>query len=412
MSATKPTIAVLYQFFPPDDVVSAVLFGELCEELADRGWQVSAFPCAWSSRDESERFAPRENFRGVSVRRLWRPRLRQSSGPGRLLNAAWMIARWSLLALTLRPRPDVLLVGTDPILSVLVARAWSLLSPRTRVAHWCFDLYPEAAIADGLLPPGSLLVRLFCRLLRPAYERCSVIADLGPCMRSLLLRYPSRAERRTIVPWALEEPQAPLPTSIAERTSLFGDAELALLYSGSFGRAHSYDELLSLAELIHPRGGKLVFSVRGNREAELRQAAQERGAWVGFVSFAAPDQLQARLACADVHVVTLRPAWTGTVVPSKFFGALSAGRPVLFAGSPDSSVAQWIRRFQVGWVLNGENVQEVSKRLLEYSNSPEQIDAMRQHCFATYQREFSRGVQMHRWDNCLKDLLARDQSNG
>ena len=407
MSATRPSIAVLYQFFPPDDVVSAVLFGDLCSGLAERGWQVSAFPCVWGCRDESIRFAPSEDWKGISMHRLWRPRFRQSSGAGRLLNAAWMIARWSLLAITLRPHPDVLLVGTDPILSVLVARSWRLFSPRTKIAHWCFDLYPEAAIADGLLPPQGLLARVFSGLMRSAYRRCSLIADLGPCMRRMLLRYPSTAKRETRVPWALEEEDAPLPAAASERADLFGEAPLALLYSGSFGRAHSYEEVLSLAELLHPHGGKLVFSVRGNREAELRQAAQERSAEIQFVPFAPPGRLRDRLACADVHVVTLRPAWTGMVVPSKFFGALSAGRPVLFAGSPESSLAQWICEFQVGWVLTKENLHQVSELLLDYANSPQQIDAMQHRCLATYRSEFCRRVQIDQWDRSLKSLLKR-----
>ena len=277
----------------------------------------------------------------------------------------WMIARWSFLAITLRPHPDVLVVGTDPILSVLVAFFWRLFSPRTKIAHWCFDLYPEAAIADGLLPPHGLLTRVVSRLVRSAYRRCSLIADLGPCMRRMLLHYPSHAKRETMVPWALKEVDAPLPACASERASLFGEASLALLYSGSFGRAHSYEDLLRLAELLSPHGGKLVFSVRGNREAELKQTAQEKNANIQFVPFASPEQLQDRLACADIHVVTLHPAWTGMVVPSKFFGALAAGRPVLFAGSPESSLAQWIEKFGVGWVLTKENLCEIGELLLE-----------------------------------------------
>lgn len=405
MSATNPSIAVFYQYFPPDDVVSAVLFGDLCSGLADRGWEVSAYPCVWSSRDKSVRFAASEQWRGVSVRRIWRPRFRQSSSVGRLLNAAWMIARWSLLAITLRPRPDVLIVGTDPILSLLVARFWGLFSPRTQIAHWCFDLYPEAAIADGIMARRGVLARILSRLLRPAYRRCALIADLGPCMRRLLLRYQSSARMETVIPWALEEPAAPLPVAISERTSLFAGARLALLYSGNFGRAHSYEEILNLAALVHPLGGKLIFSVRGNRQEELKRAAQEKEAGVGFVPFTSPERLQDRLASADVHVVTLRPSWTGTVVPSKFFGALSIGRPVLFAGSPESSVAQWIQDFEVGWVLTGENLQEVGQFLLDYVNSPQQITAMQERCFATYHAEFSRCEQIDRWDRSLRALL-------
>lgn len=316
-----------------------------------------------------------------------------------------MILRWSLLGMTLRPRPDFLLVGTDPILSLLVARFWNLLSPQTRVVHWCFDLYPEAAIADGVLQQNGAVPRLLKRLLAPAYRRCSLIVDLGPCMRKLLLQYPSAARRETIVPWAIEEAANPLPMHSAERAALFGNATLALLYSGNFGRAHSCEEILSLAQELHPYGGKLVFSVRGNRETELRKAAQASNADIQFVPFASNDKLQDRLACADIHVVTLRTAWTGTVVPSKFFGALSAGRPVLFAGDPASSVALWIREFQVGWVLTKENVSEVSRDLLEYASSPQQMEAMQRRCFLTYKTEFSREKQIKKWDRSLKALL-------
>jgi colanic acid biosynthesis glycosyl transferase WcaI len=341
----------------------------------------------------------------VSIRRIWRPNLRQASDAGRFLNAAWMIFRWSMLALTLRPHPDVLLVGTDPILSLSVARVWRIFSPGTRVVHWCHDIYPEAAIADGLLPRRGLLTRFFAALMGSAYRKCSLIVDLGPCMRAVLLRYPSRAKRETIVPWAFEEPETPLPMAVSERLAVFGNARLALLYSGSFGRAHSYKEILDLAELLHPWGVKLVFSVRGKRQEELKQAVEQRNAGIGIVPFASSDRLQDRLACADIHVVTLRSDWTGMVVPSKFFGALAAGRPVLFVGGADSSLARWIQEFEIGWVLTSENLHQVSEQLLSYMESTEKIAAMQQRCFTVYQQFFSRATQIQKFDRSLRSLL-------
>jgi colanic acid biosynthesis glycosyl transferase WcaI len=405
MSAAKPSIAVFFHFFPPDETVAAVLFGDLCSGLVDRGWHVSAYPCVWSSDEEATPFPSRETWREISIRRIWRPNLRQSSTFGRFVNAVWMIVRWSVLAVTLRPRPDVLLVGTDPILSVSVAFFWKLFAPRTKIAHWCFDLYPEAAIADGLLPPHGFFARVFRRLMRSAYRKCDLIADLGPCMRRLLLRYPSKALRETMVPWAIDEPDLPLPVSASERALLFADAPLTLLYSGGFGRAHSYEEILNLAEMLRPYGGKLVFSVRGKRQMELRQAVKERNAPVEFVPVASQDKLRDRLACADIHVVTLRSGWTGMVVPSKFFGALSAGRPILFAGDPESSLAQWIQEFRVGWVLTGENLRQVCRELLDYAGSPAAVESMQQRSFTTYREVFSRQRQIDDWHRALKRIL-------
>lgn len=406
MSQAKPSIAVLYHFFPPDDIVSAVHLGDLASGLTKCGWEVTAHPCIWSSDDQGIRFESQEVWQGVSVRRIWRPNLRQASDAGRFLNAAWMIFRWSLLAITLKPRPDVLLIGTDPILSLSVARIWKLFRPQTKVVHWCFDIYPEAAIADGLLPGRGLLTRFFAALMGSAYRRCSLIVDLGPCMRALLRRYPSAAKRETVVPWAFEEPDAPIPMAVSERLAVFGDAPLGLLYSGSFGRAHSYKEILDLAELLRPRGVKLVFSVRGKRQEELKQAVEQRNADVGFVPFASSDKLQDRLACADIHVVTLRSDWTGMVVPSKFFGALAAGRPVLFVGGADSSLARWIQEFEIGWVLTSENLQQVSEQLLSFMESTEKIAAMQRRCFTVYQQLFSRATQIKKFDRALRSLLS------
>jgi hypothetical protein len=120
-NARRPTAFVFYHYFPPDEVVSAILIGEFSAGLAERGWSVTAFPCVWNWRDDSKRFAVSEQWQNVSVRRVWRPKFRQASGIGRILNALWMIARWSLLAIG-RDSPDVVVIGTDSVLSILVAR--------------------------------------------------------------------------------------------------------------------------------------------------------------------------------------------------------------------------------------------------------------------------------------------------
>lgn len=400
----KPSIFVFYHYLPPDDVVSAVHFGDLCAGLAARGWNVSAFPTVWGCRNEQARFANEERWKGVRIRRLWRPRFRQSSKFGRMLNAGWMIARWSLLAFDRNSHPDIVVVGTDPILSVLVAPFWKAIRPETKIVHWCFDLYPEAAVADGLLSADGLFTRFLYRILRPAYRACSVVADLGPCMRILLTNHDLNAERVTQVPWAIEEPDAPLAIDFPEREAVFGPAKFALLYSGNFGRAHSYSEILQLNTKLAPSGAKLAFSIRGNRESELRRAVAECEGEIRFVPFASEDKLAARLACPDVHVVTLRPEWTGMVVPSKFFGALSAGRPVLFCGSRGSSIARWIDSHKVGWLLDADNVEEIAEDLLRYAESTVAQNEMRERCFRIYQQNFSKHTQMEQWHSLLSSL--------
>jgi hypothetical protein len=383
---------------------------ELCQGLFERGWEVTGFPGNRGSGDETTSYPQRGAHRGVHLRRIWRPRFRQSSSLGRLLNAAWMITRWSLLALKPNP-PAAIIVGTDPILSVSVAIIWKMLRPGTRVVHWCFDLYPEAAYADEIISPHGTIGRILELILGRAYAACDAIVDIGPCMRHRLARYPSKALTATIVPWALEEPVAVLPIPVGERSQIFGTSELAMLYSGTFGRAHTSDLFLALARTLRGKDAKMAFSVRGNREDELRSALAailpETMCALEFVPFAPAERLVDRLAAPDVHLISVADHWTGLVVPSKFFGAIAAGRPVLYCGSPDSSVALWIREHKLGWVLNADNIDTTAEDLLAYARDRSRIAEMNQRCFHTYREFFSRHASLDRMDTLLTSLVSR-----
>jgi glycosyltransferase involved in cell wall biosynthesis len=253
---------------------------------------------------------------------------------------------------------------------------------------------------------NSRLIRLVRGSLKKAYKACDLIADLGPCMAQLLSRYQSQAKTTTLVPWALVEPNEPVTVDPNTRKELFGEAQLALLYSGSYGRAHSCAEFLELARHLKPNTDiQFNFAARGNRIEELKSQVTSDDSNVHFAGFAPESQLEKRLGSCDIHMVSLRPEWTGTVVPSKFFGALATGRSVLFSGSPNSAIAKWIEEFKVGWVLSKENIKEVADQLNRLASSPEQLLQMNRHCHQIYQTHFSKDHLLNRWDQELRELL-------
>ncbi len=411
VGAKKPTAWVFYHYLYPDNVVSSIHMTQLCEGLQSRGWAVTGLSGNRGCRDEQASYPSDDEHHGVWYRRYWRPAWTQSSTRGRLLNAAWMIVAWSLAARSYDP-PDAIVIGTDPILSVTAAIFWKLWCPHTRVLHWCFDLYPEAAFADGMLSPSGRPARLLRSLMKRAYAACDAIVDIGPCMRRRLAAYVSPARTNTIVPWALEEPADVLPVARAERQEIAGHAALAMLYSGNFGRAHLYEDFLALATILQGENAALAFSIRGNREAELRAAVRELPARsscpVRMVAFAPAECLLDRLAAPDVHMLSLAPGFSGLVVPSKFFGALAIGRPILFSGSADSSIAEWIEQYRLGWVLTPYNVASIARELLDYVADPALVAAMQQRCFDTYQRRFSRKAGIDSMDQLLQELLAEE----
>lgn len=398
----RPHVTLLYHFFHPDDVVSAQLYSQLAEGLAKRGWHVTVRPANRRWVGGGKPFPRGEEWQGISVHRVRRPGWNQASILGRCLNSIWMLLAWSWIALTARRHPqEVMIVGTDPVLGVLAALPWKWFR-RTQAIHWCYDLYPEAVVAEGILHRYSPLVRLLNRLMRSAYRRCDLIAVLGPCMEQRLQRHLPELPVKTLTPWALIEPKLPPEPDQATRSNLFGEARIALLYSGSFGRAHSYEELLSLARLLRDAGVAFCFAGRGNRAKELKAAITDADTNISFAPFADHDDLEKRLTACDIHLVSLRTEWTGTVVPSKFFGALAVGRAVLFAGSAESAIAKWIRQYKVGWVATPQTTDCVAKELRLLADQPDRLLELRQRCHHVYQQHFCKARMLDRWDTELR----------
>jgi glycosyltransferase involved in cell wall biosynthesis len=212
----------------------------------------------------------------------------------------------------------------------------------------------------------------------------------------------------TIAPWALLEPDQAVPVDLRERQELFGDANLALLYSGNFGRAHSAHLVPRLAQGLRPFSGRVAFSVREREIPTLKLQMGPESA-VAFAPFASYNRLQSRLSAADVHIVALRESWTGAVVPSKFFGSLAIGRPVLFLGSAESAVAKWIEEFDTGWVLNENTFESVVCRLIALGGDEHAKTQLFRHCNAVYREKFSRTEALDRWDRILRGLIVESK---
>jgi glycosyltransferase involved in cell wall biosynthesis len=402
-----PRLLVCYHFFHPDDVVSAQMFSGLAVEQVRRGWDVTALACNRSWRDPHARLPAQEEWNGVHVHRVFRPPWDQARPGPRLANSAWMLAAWFLRTLKLG-RFDAIVIGSDPAFSPLGAIALRLAYPTSALVHWCFDLYPEAIVADGTAG-ATLLPRFAQRLMGLAYRRCDALVDIGPRMRERLADYASGARQETLVPWALTEADRPVAIAEDARHELFPRARLALLYAGTMGRAHDFQSLLRLARACRARSGdavSLCFAVRGNRAQELRAAIGPDDTNVNVADFADEQSLLRRLAAADLHLISLRGDWAGIVVPSKFFASLAVGRPVLYAGPDNSEIARWIAADDLGLHLREDDIGATADRLHALIGDEPALARWRENALAVYRRRWSKNVTNDHWDRLLRELVS------
>ena len=400
-----PNCVILYHYYFPDDVISSRHITDLAEGLCSNGWNVEVFTSNRYCRRDGKIRQCREIHNGVHIRRFNHPPFLQSGKIGRLLNSFFLSIKW-FFALLFK-HTDVVIFGTDPQFSFFIIPFLAFFRPKLRLTIWGFDLYPEAIVADGIKIPGLLLkcIRWWAGI---SYRNCGLLVDIGSCMCKRFLEYHPGAEFETIVPWAIDEPETPEVPDIETRRELFGDVALGVLYSGTVGRAHQFEEFIFLARELRKRKASVsfCFAGRGNKYKSLQDMVTPDDSNITFAGFIDEKLLPLRLACADIHMISLRHGWEGVVVPSKFFGSLAAGRPLLYCGTPNSCIAKIIQNEDLGFIVEKETIENIADVLEKLSYNKLNVSIIQAKAFNYYKNNYSKYTQQLKWNNCLKKYIT------
>jgi colanic acid biosynthesis glycosyl transferase WcaI len=409
MQRTKTT-TLLYHFFYPDDVVSARHFSDMAEELVKRNWDVIVLTSNRYCRYQKHRIPLKnEVWKGISVYRSYRPPWNQANKVLRLCNTLWMCISWCLY-INRSKKTAYYIIGSDPQFSQILFPVLKYICPSSKIVYWCYDLYPEALVANSSTPLMKIISRLIKPIMRLCYNSADMIVDLGPCMQDRLKAYKHNAQIATLTPWALKEPSNIPEQNSETRQDLFSKVKLGLLYSGNLGVAHDFEIFLKLARsLVHIEPEIIfTFACRGNRLDEFKKALMDSDTNVRIASFCSEEELEKRLAAADLHMVSLRDDWEGVVVPSKFFGSLAVGKPVLYAGRAESDIGQWIQKYDCGLLLDQSNINEVAEQLIEYTkeDTKKNLTKWQKNAFEAYKQHFSKNRLWTSGINCFVDELG------
>lgn len=305
-------VLILNRFVPPDPSPTARLAGDLAGLFRARGHEV-LLPGG-----------------GVAYQA-------GGSGAGRLAGemAAWVRLAGRALG---GPRPDLIVSFSSPA-CLPVAAALAARWRRVRHVHWAMDVYPETAVALGVLPAAAAAP--FAAAMRAAYARCAPVLALDADMAEVLA---ARGAGRVAVaaPWPPDwpAPRSPLPPEGAPAGARLW------MYSGNLGRAHDGGVLLAAQQRLEAAGHPWWLVVQGGGAGWAGLKAEAGRLGLGqclFRPYAAEEEAPARLAAAEVLVVTRRPEVRGLLWPSKLAVALAWPRRIAWMGEVDSAAARAVR---------------------------------------------------------------------
>jgi colanic acid biosynthesis glycosyl transferase WcaI len=259
------------------------------------------------------------------------------------------------------------------------------------------------------LIPGPL-ERLLTWLRDRALKGAAVNVVLSEGMRGRLQRRGVEADQLRVVPnWADTDAIHPLPSARSATRRRHGlEGRFVVGYSGNFGRAHEFGTLLTAAGVLAGDGFTFLMTGGGARWRELRTAAEAAGlSNMLFQGYQPAELLADSLAAADVHLVSLLPALEGLIVPSKVYGILAAGRPVLFIGDTQGDTAQLVREHDCGMAVAVGDSEGMVAWLRALRAAPERLERMGCNARALALARYSGAGAAEEWMRMLHGI-ARD----
>ena len=365
------------RFFYPDQSATARILTDLVRGLVVQGFRVTVLTGRVGYLGGEQVLPPADTYRGVTVRRVWSSRFGRGSVVGRLadylsfyLSAAWVAIRSKGV--------DCFVVLSDPpMLSVLAVLLGRLKGWKT--VCWLQDVFPEIAVQAGLLKDGRL-TGVLRWVAHWSLRGCHRVIVVGRCMERHLLRVGIPRDRVMVISnWADGDcltPVAPQDNWFRKEHGLEG--RLVVMYSGNLGVVHETDALIEVVRRLQAMPEVCVLIVgEGQGKDRLEKWVRREGLkGVKFLGYQAQEALQYSLSAGDIHLVTLRPEMEGLSVPSKVYGIMAVGRPVVFIGPEGSEVAALVREAGCGEVFSPAEHKKAALALLALAQDAERRERL------------------------------------
>jgi colanic acid biosynthesis glycosyl transferase WcaI len=406
-------ILLLNLYFPPDTSATAKVAESMVRALAQTN-EVTVL-CGRPSYDptehrpwklwQTERIATNgSSFTVIHVGSTAYPRMKMKL---RILNYLTYAKLASLRALFIPC--DVILAMTDPPFNGISAVILGMLK-RKPVVYDIQDMYPDMAIAASIVMPG-VIPRIWEHLHHWALRRAARIIVLGDDMRARIIAKGVDPAKIFIVRNSVDVPPhgSPSPPLNSEVTrAIRGNFRFVLLHAGNLGFYGAWDTLIAAARQLQNENIALVFVGDGAERARLESLAA--GATnIRFLPFFPSADIPPVLAAPDAHIVTIKPGLQGVVAPSKMFGILAAGKPIVAVAPEETDVATLGARHGFAICANPSDPTALACAIRQLASDPARLTAMGQSA-SLAAAQYSRAAEMQKLASIISVLTPAPRS--
>lgn len=337
----KKRLLIYAHYYYPDVASTGQILTDLAEGLKDR-FDITVI-CTVPSYDGKVARKYRthkyyhENINGIKVIRVRVPEFRKSNKLSRINNITSYF--FAAISATLRVgKTDyVYSISQPPIMGGVLGVIGSRLK-KAKLIYNIQDFNPEQTMAVGYFSNKALLNTVMAidkYSCRKADKVIVVGRDMVDTLKNRFKNEKKIPSYTCINNWIDEQEITPLPRNhekIKELRQQYGlNDKFVIMYSGNIGLYYDLVNIMKVLKKFKDNDKvAFLFAGEGSVKERLEEYAKENSLKnVIFASYQEKKQLAYSLGLADVHFVVNSKGIKGVSVPSKLYGVMASGRPVL-----------------------------------------------------------------------------------
>ncbi len=372
----KKNLLMYAHYYYPDVASTGQILTELAKGLAADFnvmviCTVPSYTGVIEDRYKTQRFYE-EEINGVKVLRIRVPEFKKSNTLSRIRN----IMRYYFGALSatkqVGPQDLIYTISQPPLLGGILG-VYGKRKKRAKLVYNIQDFNPEQMEAVSFVK-NKAMAALMRKIDNRSCKRADKVIVVGRDMvETLKKRFPNKMPSYAhINNWINEDEIVPLPAD-NERVQAFKkqyglDGKFIIMYSGNIGLYYDLLEIQKImGEFADQEDVRFVFVGQGSVLDEMKDYCRaNKLSNMVFIPYQNKEDLVYSLNAGDVHLVVNAKGIKGVSVPSKIYGVMAAGKPVLGILEKGSEARIIVEESDCGVVVDPEDYDAIRKTILYY----------------------------------------------
>lgn len=411
----KKKLLVYAHYYYPDVASTGQILTELCEGMKETfDITVICVVPSYTGKIEEKYKTQRiykENINGINIVRVRVPEFQKSNKVSRIKNLLSYFFNSLIATLKIEKQDYIFTISQPPILGGILGVLGKWIKGG-KLIYNIQDFNPEQTMAVGYAK-NKLLLNTVMMIDKFSCKQSNEVIVVGRDMQETLRnRFNNKKvpENTFINNWIDEKEIYPLNENhhkiVAFKEKYNLQDKFIIMYSGNIGLYYDLENIIKVIGKFKGREDVIfAFVGDGTVKKEIESyATKNKLSNVTFIPYQDKADLVYSLNAADIHWVVNAKGIKGVSVPSKLYGVMAAGKPVLGVLDEGSEARLIVDECNCGVCTEPSNYNEIYNKIEYILNNKEKVKSLGQNGRKYLEMNLTKDVSINKYKNTILSL--------